>query len=72
VAPPALSGPYLSQHLVINKFPEAVKNILGKDPEDVKWGTRVHDRKAMDFIQAEEVIAKVHKAMEELTIAKHN
>ena len=26
VAPPALSGPYLSQHLVINKFPEAVKN----------------------------------------------
>lgn len=68
VAPPELSGPYLSQHLVINKFPEAVANILGKNPESVKWGTRVHDRKAMDFILVEEVIVKVHEAMKELTI----
>lgn len=63
VAPPELSGPYLSQELVINKFPEAVTSILGKDPATIPWGTRVHDREAMDLIQIEEVMEKLTQVL---------
>lgn len=65
VAPPELSGPYLSQHLVINKFPDAVSSILGKDPAAITWGTRVHDRNAMDLIQVEEVLEKLDQVLKE-------
>lgn len=59
VAPPELSGPYLYPHLVVNKFPEAVATLLGKDPATVPWGTRVHDPRAMALIKVDDVIAKL-------------
>lgn len=59
VAPPELSGPYLSQHLVVNRFPQAVRQMLGKDPETVPWGTRVHDPDAMALIDVEAVLEKL-------------
>jgi heptosyltransferase I len=59
VAPPELSGPYLSQHLVVNRFPQAVRQILGKDPERAPWGTRVPDPKAMALIQVDPVLEKL-------------
>src|SRR6185295_6261666 len=51
VAPSKLSGPYLSRDLVIDRFAEAVRTILQKDPAHVPWGTRVHRQKAMELIQ---------------------
>jgi heptosyltransferase I len=59
VAPPELSGPYLSQDLVVNRFPQAVRQILGKDPETAAWGTRVQDPKAMALIEVEAVLEKL-------------
>ena len=64
VAPPELSGPYLSQHLVINKYPEAVRQILKKDPETVRWQTRVHDPRAMALIEVDEVLEKLTLVLE--------
>jgi len=61
VAPPELSGPYLSQHLVVNRFPQAVRQILGRDPETAPWGTRVHNPKAMALIEVEAVLEKLGK-----------
>ena len=52
-----LSGPYLSQHLTIDKYPQAVKTYLHQDPNSIKWGTRVHHSKAMSLIDVEEVMA---------------
>ena len=63
VAPPELSGPYHSQHLVVNRFPEAVRTILGKDPERVPWKTRVKSSRAMALITVEDVFAKLEKAL---------
>ncbi|HTD87311.1 MAG TPA: glycosyltransferase family 9 protein [Candidatus Binatia bacterium] len=59
VAPSKLSGPYLSREFVIDRFPEAVRTILHKDPERVPWGTRVHTQKAMELIQVSDVLEKL-------------
>lgn len=59
VAPPALSRPYLYPELVVNKYPDAVRELLGRDPDTVAWGTRVHDPRAMGLISAEDVLAKL-------------
>lgn len=59
IAPSKLSGPYLCRDLVIDRFPDAVRAILHKDPARVPWGTRVHTPKAMELIAVEEVIAKL-------------
>ena len=59
VAPSRLSAPYLSRELVIDRFDEAVRTILNRDPARVPWGTRVHSQKAMELIQVEDVIAKL-------------
>jgi heptosyltransferase I len=63
VAPPTLSAPYLSRDLVINKFPQAVRQFLQKDPETIPWGTRVHDREAMGLFQVDEVLSKLQGLM---------
>src|SRR3990167_5479208 len=59
VAPPQLSGPYRSSALVINKYPDAVRDILHCDPDTIAWGTRVHDYRAMQLITVEEVLEKL-------------
>lgn len=59
VASPDLSGPYFSKHLIIDKFPTAVQEILGKDPQNTPWKTRVHGARAMELIQVEEVMQKI-------------
>jgi len=63
VAPPELSGPYHSQHLVVNRFPEAVRNVLGKDPATVPWKTRVKSPRAMALITVDDVLAKLESVL---------
>jgi heptosyltransferase I len=63
VAPPELSGPYHSQHLVVNRFPEAVRTILGRDPQSVRWKTRVKSPRAMDLITVSDVLGKLELAL---------
>ena len=61
VAPPALTGPYAAQQYIVNRYPEAVRKFLGKDPELVPWNTRVHNPAAMTLIQVEDVILQLSK-----------
>lgn len=61
VSSPEKTGPYFSQQWVVNKFPEAVKTILGKDPEKISWHERVHSRKAMALITVDEVKHKLEQ-----------
>ena len=64
VAPPQLSGPYLYPELVINRFPEAVRAILGRDPDTVPWTTRVHSGEPMQLIRVEEVLDRLAQIFE--------
>lgn len=59
VATPDITGPYKSQQFLVNRYPEAVKSILKKDPTKIKWGTRVHSNKAMDLITVPDVLEKL-------------
>jgi len=59
VASPKLSGPYGAQQYVVNRYPEAVRKFLGKDPERVPWNTRVHHPDAMALIQTEDVMQQL-------------
>jgi heptosyltransferase I len=63
VAPPELSGPYHSQHLVVNRFPDAVRTLLGKEPRSVPWKTRVKSGRAMTLITVDDVLAKLESVL---------
>ena len=59
VAPPQLSGPYRYPELVVNRYPEAVREILGQDPQTVEWTTRVHRGHPMHLIEVGDVLPKL-------------
>jgi len=56
------SGPYDSLHLCVDKFPEAARRFRGKEPEELRWGTRIEDPGVMDMIEVEEVIERIEAA----------
>ncbi len=59
VASSTLSAPYFSRELLIDRYPDAVRKILGRDPQTVKWGTRVHSPKAMELISVDDALEKL-------------
>lgn len=53
------TGPYLSQHWVVDRYPEALMQEFGKRVEELRWGIRVRDPDAMSLIKVEDVTAKL-------------
>jgi len=53
------TGPYFSQHLVADRYPEAIQREFGKSVEEVAWGQRVRDPDAMNLISLDEVTQKI-------------
>ncbi|MCB1828436.1 MAG: glycosyltransferase family 9 protein, partial [Coxiellaceae bacterium] len=72
VAPPEKTGPYHSLQWVVNKYPEAVRTILQKDPATVSWRQRVHDNAAMQLIQVDDVVTKCDALFAEIVMAPAN
>jgi heptosyltransferase I len=64
VAPPQLSGPYLYPELVVNRYPEAVRELLGRDPQTVAWTARVHRGAPMRLIEVADVMPKLADVFE--------
>ena len=64
VAPSWLSGPYRFRELVVDRYEQAVRQILNKDPAQVPWGTRVHSNKAMFFIEVKDVLDSLRRVFE--------
>jgi heptosyltransferase I len=56
------TGPYFSQELVVDKYPEAVAREFGRPIEALRWGQRVRDPAAMSLITVGDVIAKLDVA----------
>ncbi len=63
------TGPYFSQHLVVDKYPEAVAKEFGRPIETLRWGQRVRDPAAMSLITVADVTAKLDAAFAERGIA---
>jgi heptosyltransferase I len=59
------TGPYFSQHLVVDKYPEAVRREFDSSVEALRWGQRVRNPDAMDLIQVGDVIEKLDLAFAE-------
>ncbi len=53
------TGPYFCQHLVADRYPEAIRREFGKSVDAVKWGQRVRDPDAMNLITPEDVTQKI-------------
>ena len=58
---PDRTGPYLSRNLCVNRYPDAVRQYLGKRVTDVRWGQRVRHPDAMELITIDDVIAKFNE-----------
>ena len=56
------TGPYFSQHLVVDKYPEAVQREFGKPIAELRWGQRVRDPDALSLITVPDVIGKLDAA----------
>ncbi len=59
------TGPYFSQHLVVDKYPEAVQREFGRPIDTLRWGQRVRDPEAMSLITVPDVTAKLDLAFAE-------
>lgn len=59
VTNPCISGPYTFQHLVVNRYSQAVQAVLGVSPEKNIWGTQVHGYEAMKLITVDDVMDKL-------------
>lgn len=53
------TGPYKSQDLVVDKYPEAVRREFNSSVDEVRWGRRVRDPNAMSLISVPDVIEKL-------------
>lgn len=63
---PLRTGPYMSQHYVVNKYPEALRKYSQKTVETAKWGERVRHPDVMDLITVEDVKAMLDKVIADL------
>ena len=62
------TGPYNSQDLVVDKYPEAVRKEFGRPVEEIRWGRRVRNPDAMSLIAVSDVITKLQAAFEQQSV----
>ncbi len=63
VASPKLTGPYQRLEYCVDRYPQAVKKFLGKDPDHLSWNTRVHHPDAMSLIVVDDVMQQLTRAL---------
>jgi len=64
------TGPWACQHLVADKYPEAVMAEFGVPVDQIRWGRRVRNPDAMDRISVSDVRAKLDMAFAERDIRR--
>lgn len=57
------TGPYLSQDLVVDRYPEAVQREFGVPVAQLRWGQRVRDPAAMDLITPGAVMEAIDRVL---------
>ena len=67
---PLRGGPYLFQKWVVNAYPEAVLKTFGKSVDEVRWGKRVRDPEAIEFVSVAAVKEKIDAVIAERNIIK--
>ncbi|MDJ0916778.1 MAG: glycosyltransferase family 9 protein [Woeseiaceae bacterium] len=62
---PDRTGPYLSRQWVANRYPDALRQYLGFDVDEVRWGQRVRNPDAMAMISVDDVAQKIDDLLSE-------
>jgi heptosyltransferase I len=64
------SGPYNSLDLCVDRFAEAARLYRGKEPQELRWGTRIERVEAvvMDLVEVDAVIERLDIALARLDI----
>jgi heptosyltransferase I len=60
----ARSGPYLSRQWCVDRFREAARVFMGREPEALPWWTKIERPGVMDLIRPEEVIERLDQFMQ--------
>lgn len=64
VASPKLTGPYQRVEYCVDRYPQAVRKYLEKDPEQLPWNTRVHHPDAMSLIEVDDVLQQLTRVLD--------
>lgn len=64
VASPKLTGPYQRVEYCVDRYPQAVRKYLDKDPEQLPWNTRVHHPDAMSLIEVDDVMQQLARVLD--------
>ncbi|ATJ81002.1 ADP-heptose-lipooligosaccharide heptosyltransferase II [Halomonas beimenensis] len=60
---PDRAAPYCWRDQVVNRYPDAVRHFLHKEPESLPWGQRVRHPDAMSLIHADDVIRNLEAVL---------
>jgi heptosyltransferase I len=63
---PARTGPFRHRDYVVNRYPEAVRRFLRREPEALRWGTRVRHPDAMELISVNDVTTMLDRLAADL------
>jgi heptosyltransferase I len=61
---PARSGPYRSLKWCVNRFPDAARTVLGREPDELPWWVKIEKPGVMDLIQPDEVMQRLDEFMQ--------
>ncbi|MGA2776509.1 MAG: glycosyltransferase family 9 protein [Steroidobacteraceae bacterium] len=61
---PARSGPYRSLRWCVNRFPEAARAFMRREPEDLPWWVKIEKPGVMDLIKPDDVIERLDAFMQ--------
>ena len=56
---PARSGPYLSRAHCVDRYADAARRFLGREPSDLAWTTKIEKPGVMDLITTDDVRARL-------------
>jgi len=65
------TGPYFSQHLVADRYPDAIELEFGKPVNELRWGQRVRNPDAMNLILVNDVIEKIDLVLNPERTGRH-
>lgn len=66
---PERSGPYLSRRWCVNRFPDAARRFMRRDPDELPWWIKIEKPGVMDLIGTAEVIERLDALMESGAVA---
>ncbi|AGA34335.1 glycosyl transferase, family 9 [Thioalkalivibrio nitratireducens DSM 14787] len=58
---PQRTGPYRHREFVVDRYPDAVRRFLGREPDTLRWGTRVRHPRAMELITVADVCERIDR-----------